>query len=204
MTRFLDRLASLPLFMLGSTACSAGLVYVPCEDYAVPVAPVAHIAAHTHLKAHPHKHHHRTHKRVAGVGGRRGLHLAIARGMCPIYTMDEELGGPEGSGSFGGGWFEETAETALGAVSGDSDMGLAGGGYVVGVWAVGEFEESSQLAVYQTNTTTQVVETITNIITSRTVVETSGSTATAAPEPSTYAMMLAGFAALMFFRWRRA
>ena len=193
--KFIDRLASLPLFMLGSTACSAGLVYVPCEDYAVPVAPVAHIAAHAHLKAHPHKHHHRTHKRVAGVGGRRGLNLALSRGMCPIYVDDEELGGPAGSGAFGGGWFEETAGTELGF--GDSNFGVGGGdvdGIAGGTGGLVDVENSSQLVVYQTDTTTQVVETIT----------VTPIIPTPVPEPSTYAMILAGFAALMFFRWRRA
>ena len=205
MTRFIDRLASLPIIMIAG-ACEASIVMVPC-DVSLSAHPSAaeHVAVH---KAHvTHKHHKHRHPKV---GGRRGLHLAIARGMCPVYTMGEELGGPAGGGAFGGGWFEGFEGSTSSAL--DDYSGFAAGFVGVGGAVNGDdsnFELASPIAVYQTNNTTQVVEIFQEIAPPPLVPPCDWTPppcngVTPVPEASTWAMMLAGFAALIFMRWRRA
>lgn len=181
------RLSAL-IFALAATPAAAQIVFVPC-DYPLPVhaSAAVHVASAHRWRAHKvrAKAHHR--HLAFGVGGRRGLHLAATQGMCPVYLSSEELGGPAGFGAFGGGWVEETAGTDLGGIGGD----FAGAGVGIGGGDLG----SPQLAVYQTNQTTEVVEIIQEVIPPP-FVPRPPPIPTPIPETSTWLMLSLGFAAL--------
>lgn len=97
--------------LLASTA-NAATVYVPCEDYGIPV-PHSALAHVTHVVHHKPRHHRHRHAKA-----HHGSRTALLRKMCPVW-LDTSLGGPAGAWP-SGGWFEETAGTDFGAYGGDS------------------------------------------------------------------------------------
>lgn len=182
MSRFLDRLASLPIIFI-SGACEAQMVYVPCDLPIVAMAPV-------HFRPHPVK------RVVAHRGGRRGvmraLHLVAGREMCAVWgegltdanladDFDHAFGGGEpyfgGGGDFGG---DEGAPGWFGGFGG-------GGGSDVG-------------PLFLVETTPLTPDTplipITPIVPIAPITPP-------VPEPSTWAMFLAGLSAIGFLKWKR-
>ena len=132
MTRFLDRLASMPILLLSGGCGCCGTVMVPC-DYSIPVHPMVHIAPAVHAKTHHVKRH------IAHRGGRRGVMHALhavataARPtMCAIWlnegTENVSLvdydhafgGGSDFGGGYGSGFGGDDEGGGFGGLGGES------------------------------------------------------------------------------------
>ena len=107
--------------LLASTA-NAATIWVPCEDYGIPVphSALPHVAHVVHHKSH-HRHRH--------AKAHHGSRTAILRKMCPVW-LDTSLGGPAGAWP-AGGWFEETADRNSEGFGAEAAFPSVGG---VGVW----------------------------------------------------------------------
>jgi hypothetical protein len=182
-TRFLDRLASMPLLLMSGTA-GAGTVFVDCGDYAIPAPPVAHIAPVAHVHHKPTKHAHRH------AAGRHGARMALSHRMCPVW-LDETLGGPEGFVPYAGGEpIENTAETDLGGFGGAAG-GFGGGGG-------GGSDVPPIFAIIPSVTPPDSPPFVPPFI------PPPSPPPSPVPELSTWVLMLVGLASLGFLRWRRA
>lgn len=128
--------SALALMLMASPAF-AQVAFIPC-DYAVPVHPSAleRIASSPAFRARPRAKAKVTHRgralhgkrRPLGAGGRRGFHLALARDLCPIWADDPGLGGPAGFEPFAGDWLPiDAADTDLGSPSPFMGEGWDGG-----------------------------------------------------------------------------
>lgn len=178
MTRFLDRIASLPILFL-SGACEAQMIMVPCDRPIAAMAPI-HFAHHT-VKRH-----------VAHRGGRRGvihaLHLVSGRAMCAVWLGAGSTNAnlpDDFNRAYGGGYFEESADTDLGGEEGAGSFGGAGGS--------GGSDTPPGL-IYLTPHDTPPVTPIEPVVPITPI-------APAVPEPSTVLMLLMGMASLGF--WHR-
>lgn len=174
--------------ILAASPAAADLIYVSCD---LPLARLAPIPSHLH---HPLHRHHR-HRHPVGKRGRVGLHFAIWRGMCPLFVgevllpLPEELGGPSGFEAFGGGdWPIEDASSDFGADAGGFDGGGFGGG--------GLGSDIGPLLSLS-------APFIASLFPSGSVVPIILPPAVPVPEPSTWLLILAGFAAIVLKGKRR-
>lgn len=196
MRRFIDRLASLPIILIGGAA-EAAVMWVPC-DYTIPAPPLAHIAEPVHF-APPHVKRH-----VAHRGGRRGvmhaLHAVAARSMCPIWVtgglVDGGDVGPEFGHQFGDSDLaDDETGTGYGPERGDVFLNSGGGGFVGGDTASGFLAFTQPVGGFD----------LPNVPITPPCLDCAPTpTPTPIPEPSTVWLCLAGFAALALLKLRRA
>jgi hypothetical protein len=190
MRRFLDRLASLPILFIAG-GCEASVVMVPCELPIVAMAPV-------HLAPHPVKHAHHVAHRGAHRRTPHSFHLVTAGALCPAWVGEGQTDGLAnafahdfGDGSaFGGGGYGGGEGGEGGAGGFDGAGGFGGGG-----------SDFSPFVLVDA----PALPLLTPIIPPPDCCgPTPAPLPTPVPEPSTWILMLAGFAALALYRWRRA
>jgi hypothetical protein len=184
MRRFLDRLASLPILFI-SGACEAQMIMAPCE---LPIAAMASV----HFEHHSIKHVRHVAHRGAHRRTPHSFHLVTAGALCPISLDEGETNGLADSyardfgadSAFGGGW-------------GGGGEGGEGGGFGGG----GEGDSDAQPIFLVDAPALAPIGPITPP-------ECCGppiiSPSSPVPELSTWAMLIAGLAAIGFLKLRRA
>ena len=195
MTRFIDRLASMPLLLLSGGCGCCGTVMIDC-NYAIPAPPLTHLASKVqfHAKWHYHKHRH--------AAGHHGARMALLRGRCPIFL--NEGGDNAGLGDsynryFGGdsiGWGGGDDFGGYGPGSGFGGVsGGSGGGSSIppDIFLITDYYTPSPVT--------------TQLVTPPVSPPCCGSTppvVVSVPETSTWMMMVMGLLGMGWLKWRRA